>query len=75
VSVGGLLALDQVLGALCHILPFLVLRQPVEYGALDEAKIAESRPTFDSLFGFWEYVMGKGCRPVGLPMLRPILYV
>jgi hypothetical protein len=24
-----------------------------------------------SLLGFGEYVMGKGCRPVGLPTLRP----
>jgi hypothetical protein len=23
------------------------------------------------LLGFWEYVMGKGCRLVGLPTLRP----
>jgi hypothetical protein len=25
------------------------------------------------IFGIWEYVMGMGCRPMGLPMFRPIL--
>jgi hypothetical protein len=25
--------------------------------------------------GFWEYVMGMGCQPMGLPMFRPILNV
>jgi hypothetical protein len=29
----------------------------------------------DPLLGFWEYVTGMGCRPMGLPMFRPILYV
>jgi hypothetical protein len=31
----------------------------------------KSRPTFGSLLFFLEYVMGKGCRPMGLPTLRP----
>jgi hypothetical protein len=29
----------------------------------------------DPLLGFWEYVMGKGCQPMGLPMLRPTFVV
>jgi hypothetical protein len=28
---------------------------------------------FCVLFGMWEYVMGMGHRPMGLPMFRPIL--
>jgi hypothetical protein len=30
-------------------------------------------PTFCGLFGFRAYVTGMGCRPMGLPMLRPLL--
>jgi hypothetical protein len=33
------------------------------------------QPTFGSFLGFLDYVMGLGCRPMGLPMCRPILYV
>jgi hypothetical protein len=54
---------------------FLGLRQAVEGGAQDEAEIVGSRTPFRALFGIWDYVMGMGCRPMGLPMLRPILYV
>jgi hypothetical protein len=32
-------------------------------------------PLLGLFLGFWEYVMGKGCRPMGLPMFRPILYI
>jgi hypothetical protein len=32
-----------------------------------------SRPTFGSFLGFWDNVTGMGCRPMGLPMFRPIL--
>ena len=53
---------------------FLGLRQAVEGGAQDEAEIIGSRPTFWSFLGFWDYVMGLGCQPMGLPMLGPILY-
>jgi hypothetical protein len=53
VSVGGILALDQVLRSLGHVLG---LRQAVEGRAQDEAKIAGSRP----LFGFWDYVTDIG---------------
>jgi hypothetical protein len=28
---------------------------------------------FLGIFGFWAYVTGMGCRPMGLPMFRPIL--
>jgi hypothetical protein len=41
----------------------------------DEAEIMGSRPTFWSFLGFGDYVTGMGCRPMGLPMFRPILYV
>jgi hypothetical protein len=69
VSVGGLLALDQVLlisGQVCLVFG---LQKLVEGGAQDKAEIVGSRP----LFGTWEYVMGMGCQPMGLPMFRPIL--
>jgi hypothetical protein len=36
-------------------------------------EIREERPIFGSLLRFWIDVKGKGCRPVGLPTLRPIL--
>jgi hypothetical protein len=45
----------------------------VEGGAQVEAEIAGSRPLFREVFGFRVYVMGMGCRPMGLPMFRPIL--
>jgi hypothetical protein len=32
-------------------------------------------PLLGPFLGFWEYVTGMGCRPMGLPMFRPILYV
>jgi hypothetical protein len=66
-----MLALNEVLRLLGHILPFLGLRQPVKDGVLDEVDINGSRPTFRSIFGFWDNVMGKGCRPVGLTTFRP----
>jgi hypothetical protein len=30
---------------------------------------------FLGIFGISDYVMGMGCRAMGLPMFRPILYV
>jgi hypothetical protein len=30
-------------------------------------------PLLGPFLGFWEYVTGMGCRPMGLPMFRPIL--
>jgi hypothetical protein len=69
VSVGGLLALDQVLKILGQVF-ILGLRQPVEGRAQVEVKIVGSQPLFRD-FGFWAYVTGMGCRPVGLPMFRP----
>jgi hypothetical protein len=73
VSVGGLLALDQVLRNTWSYLTIFGLRQPVKDGAPGEAEIMGSRPTFGALLGFWVNVMGKGCWPMGLPMFRPIL--
>jgi hypothetical protein len=55
------------------MLTYFGLQQPVEGGAQDEAEITGSQPLFASVLGFGDYVMGLGCRPMGLPMLRPIL--
>jgi hypothetical protein len=55
------------------MLTYFGLRQSVEGGAQDEAEIMGSRPLFRSFLGFWDYVTGLGCRPMGLPMFRPIL--
>jgi hypothetical protein len=49
----------------------LGLRQNIECGAQDEVEITGSQP----LFGIWDYVTIWECRPMGSPMLRPILYV
>jgi hypothetical protein len=73
VSVGGLLALDQLLKNTWSYLTTLGLRQLAKEGAQCEAEIKEARPIFGSILGFWVDVMGNGRRPVGLPMLRPIL--
>jgi hypothetical protein len=75
VSVGGLLALDQVLGDTWSCLTILGLRQPVKGGVQEEEEIMGYRTLFGSILGFWDYVTGMGCRPMGLPMLRPILYL
>jgi hypothetical protein len=45
----------------------------VEGRAQDKAVIAGSRPLFRVVFGIGVYVMGMGCRPMGLPMFRPLL--
>jgi hypothetical protein len=71
VNKGPLLALDQVLRNIWSHLTVFGLRQPVKYGAPGEVEIMGSRFTFGPLLGFWVNVMGKGCRPVGLPTLRP----
>jgi hypothetical protein len=55
------------------MLTYFGLRQPVEGGAQDKAEIMGSRPLFGSFLGFWDYVTGLGCHPMGLPMFRPIL--
>jgi hypothetical protein len=36
---------------------------------------SEDHRILTPFLGFWEYVMGRGCWPMGLPMFRPILYV
>jgi hypothetical protein len=71
VSVGGLLALDQVLRNTWSYLTVFGLQQPIKDGAPDESKITGSWSTFGSLLGFWVNVMGKGCQPMGLPTFRP----
>jgi hypothetical protein len=68
VSVGGLLALDQVLRNTWSYLTVIGHRHPVKDGAPREAEITGSWPTFGALLGFLVNVMGKGCRPMGLPM-------
>jgi hypothetical protein len=55
------------------MLTYFGLRKPVEGGVKDEADIMGSRPLFGSFSGFWDYVTGLGCWPMGLPMLRSIL--
>ena len=50
---------------------FLGLRQDIEGESQNEEEIMGSQPTFGPLLVFWEYVMGKGCWTIGLPMLRP----
>jgi hypothetical protein len=37
----------------------------VEGGSQDGAEIMGSWPTFGSILGFWEYVMGLGYWPMG----------
>jgi hypothetical protein len=51
-SVGGLLALHQVLGLSWSCQPILGLRQLVKGGAQDEVEIIESQPPFGPLFLF-----------------------
>jgi hypothetical protein len=67
----ALLALDQVLSNTWSYLTVFGLRQPVKDGAPGEVDITGSRSTFGPLLGFWVNVMGKGCRPMGLPTFRP----
>jgi hypothetical protein len=45
----------------------------VEGRAQVKAEIVGSQPLFRATFGIRVYVMGMGCRPMGLPMFRPIL--
>jgi hypothetical protein len=32
-------------------------------------------PPLGPFLGFWDNVTGKGCRPMGLPMLRPTFVI
>ena len=75
VSVGGLLALDQVLGNTWSCSTIFGTLTTIEGGAPYGENIMGSWPTFWSIFGFWEYVTGMGCQPMGLAMFRPILNV
>jgi hypothetical protein len=52
VSVGGLLALDQVLEDSWSSLTYFGLSHPVEGQAKDEAEIMGSQPCFGSFLGF-----------------------
>jgi hypothetical protein len=73
VSVGGLLALDQVLRK--HWSCLTIFGTSTGWSKMEhpgEAEIVGSRP-FCGIFGaFRVYVTGMGCRPMGLPMLRPL---
>jgi hypothetical protein len=54
------------------MLTYFGLRQPIEEGVQDEAEITDLMPFFGSFLGFWDYVTGIECWPMGLPMFRPI---
>jgi hypothetical protein len=41
----------------------------------EERKLKWRSRVLDPFLGFWEYITGRGCHPMGLPMFRPILYV
>jgi hypothetical protein len=74
VSVGGLLALDQVLRDLVKFDLFW------DFDSLSKMEHKTKQISLDLdpfwvLFGIWEYVTGMGCRPMGLPMFRLILYL
>jgi hypothetical protein len=45
----------------------------VEDGAPRRSKDREDLSLFAGFLGFRVYVMGMGCQPMGLPMLRPLL--
>jgi hypothetical protein len=72
VSVGGLLALDQVLKSTWSYLTIFGTMTACQGWSTTQSEIKEARPIFGFILRFWVDVMGKGCRPVGLPMLRPI---
>jgi hypothetical protein len=63
-----MLALDHVLQNTWSYLTIFGHQHPIKYEALGEAEITGSQPTFGALLGFCVNVMGKGCRPMGLPM-------
>ena len=69
VSVGGLLALDQVRGSLVMFDLFLGLRQAIKGGAQYEVEIAGSRPLFRD---FWVLGLCNGYGDVG-PCFYPCL--
>jgi hypothetical protein len=65
--------LTKFLRVLGHTRPLLGLRQLAKEGVQCKAENREVIPILVSILGFWVDVMGKGCRPVGLPMFRSIL--
>jgi hypothetical protein len=72
VSVGGLLALDQVLRKLLFMFDHFL-----DFDRLVEAEIGD-RGISPILWDFWAlraYVTGMGCRPMVLPMIRPFFNV
>jgi hypothetical protein len=71
VSVGGLLALYQVLGNLGHVDHFWDFDRLVEDGAPGKLEITGSHPIFVGFLGVRVYVTGMGCHPMGLPMCMP----
>jgi hypothetical protein len=73
VSVGVLLSLDQVwkkrwscLTIFGNSIGWLKMQCP------RKAEIMGSHPFCGIFVDFRVYVMGMGCRPMGLPMLRPL---
>jgi hypothetical protein len=73
VSVGGLLALDQVLGDPWSSLTYFGTSTACRRRSARRSRYRGISAPFWVLFGIWDYVMGMGCRPMGLPMFRPIL--
>jgi hypothetical protein len=73
VSVGGILALNQVLRDLVKFDLFSNFDILSKEERRKKWRSQDLGPIFGSFLGFWYYVMGMGCRPMGLPMFRPIL--
>jgi hypothetical protein len=74
VSVGGLLALDQVLRKRWSCLT--IFGTSTGWSKMEcpgEAEIVGSHPFLWDFWDFRVYVIGMGCRPMGLPMSRPFL--
>jgi hypothetical protein len=67
------LALDQVLGDPWSSLTYFGTSTTCQRWSARRSKYRGISTPFWVLFGIWEYVMGMGCRPMGLPMFRPIL--
>jgi hypothetical protein len=73
VSVGGLLALDQVLWKRWSCLT--IFETSTGWSKTEHPGEARSwdLTLFAGFLGFRVYVTGMGCRPMGFPMFRPLL--
>jgi hypothetical protein len=75
VSVGGLLALDQVLRNTWSYLTIFGTSMPYRRKCARRSRDHGISAHFGSFLGFWDNVMGKGYWPVGLPTLRPTFVI